>query len=110
MLVDSLPGADVILSASVLHDWPSATCGMLVQRFAAALRPGGELWVHDAFLNDRLDGPLEVVDYSAQLFWFTKGRIYSRQEHRVWFERAGLHSTSVEVPTQMDYGLISARK
>lgn len=110
MLTDELPQTDMLLAASLFHDWPTPTCQMLTLRFAATLRPGGELWVHDAFLNDTLDGPLAVTDYSAQLFWNTKGRCYSRAEYRSWFGQAGLTPTSENIPTQLDYGLIWARK
>ncbi|MFC5412766.1 methyltransferase [Larkinella bovis] len=110
MLTDELPNTDILLAASLFHDWPTETCQMLATRFATAIRPGGELWVHDAFLNDALDGPLAVTDYSAQLFWNTKGRCYSRQEYRQWFIKAGLQPTNENIPTQMDYGLIRARK
>ena len=110
MLTDVLPQTDLLLAASLFHDWPTSTCQMLAHRFAAALRPGGELWAHDAFLNDTLDGPLAVTDYSAQLFWGTKGRCYSRAEYRSWFIEAGLEPTPDAIPTQMDYGLIWARK
>jgi len=110
MLTDELPQTDILLAASLFHDWPVPTCQSLAHRFAAVLRPGGELWVHDAFLNDALDGPLAVTDYSAQLFWLTKGRCYSRAEYRNWFTEAGLKPTPENIPTQMDYGLIWAQK
>ncbi|MBC7923043.1 MAG: methyltransferase, partial [Ferruginibacter sp.] len=110
MLADELPRADVVLAASLFHDWPTETCDRLAHRFAEALRPGGELWVHDAFLNDDLDGPLAVTDYSAQLFWVTKGRAYSRREYRRWLSGAGLVTTEDYFSTGMDYGLIWARK
>lgn len=110
MLTDALPKTDILLAASLFHDWPTPTCQWLAHRFAEALRPGGELWVHDAFLNDTLDGPLAVTDYSAQLFWNTKGRCYSRAEYRSWLMEAGLQPTPDNLPTQMDYGLIWAKK
>jgi hypothetical protein len=110
MLSDALPKTDILLAASLFHDWPTQTCQLLAHRFAAALNPDGELWVHDAFLADTLDGPLAVTDYSAQLFWGTKGRCYSRAEYRNWFTEAGLENTADNLPTQLDYGLIWARK
>lgn len=110
MLTDELPRADLLLAASLCHDWPEDVCTHLIGRFVGALSPGGELWVHDAFLNDTLDGPLPVTDYSAILFLSTKGRAYSRKEYRRWFEEAGLVSSSQEIPTLLDYGLISAKK
>ena len=110
MLTDTLPETDIILAASLFHDWPTPTCIELASRFADALRPGGELWVHDSFLNDTLDGPLAVTDYSAQLFCVTKGRAYSRAEYRNWFAQMGLINTPDTIATQMDYGLIWAEK
>jgi hypothetical protein len=110
MLKDDLPQADIIFAFSLFHDWPEATCATLARKFAGALKPGGELWVHDAFLNDALDGPLAVTDYSALLFLGTRGRAYSRKEYRQWFLEAGLAPHPDEIPTLMDYGLISASK
>jgi hypothetical protein len=109
MLEDELPQADVVLAASLFHDWPGETCQVLAGRFAGALKPGGELWIHDAFLDDTMDGPAAVTDYSAQLFWVTKGRAYSRREYREWLSRAGLTPAGEGVATLMDYGLISAK-
>ncbi|GEO07737.1 methyltransferase [Segetibacter aerophilus] len=110
MLQDELPAADILLAASLFHDWPTETCEKLAIKFAKALNPGGELWVHDAFLNDEMNGPLAVTDYSAMLFLGTKGRAYSRKEYRSWFSMAGLTPHSGNIPTLMDYGLISASK
>jgi len=110
MLTDELPEADVLLAASLFHDWPVDICEKLAVKFANALKPGGELWVHDAFLDDTLDGPLAVTDYSAMLFTGTKGRCYSRKEYRSWFTKAGLKPIAEETATLMDYGLISAIK
>ncbi|MBO0949010.1 methyltransferase [Fibrella forsythiae] len=109
MLTDDLPQTDLLLAASLFHDWPTSTCRQLAHRFAATLRPGGEIWVHDTFLNDTLDGPLAATDYSAQLFWVTKGRCYSRAEYQSWFAEAGLTPLPDAIPTKLDYGLIGAR-
>lgn len=110
MLTDSLPKADLLLAASVFHDWPTQTCEVLAKKFAAALKTGGELWIHDAFLTDALDGPIAVTDYSAMLFLGTKGRAYSRKEYRNWLSQAGLVPSTENIPTLMEYGLISATK
>ncbi len=110
MLEDDMPRADIVLAASLFHDWPEPTCEKLARRFAAAVNPGGELWVHDMFLDDTLDGPPAATDYSAQLFWVTKGRAYSRKEYHRWLTDAGLTPTEHNIPTRVDYGLIAARK
>jgi hypothetical protein len=110
MLQDELPPADLLLAASVFHDWPVEVCDKLADKFSAALKPGGELWIHDSFLDDTHDGPLEVTHYSAVLFLGTKGRAYSRKEMRGWLSRAGLNPTPHNISTGLDYGLIYAIK
>jgi hypothetical protein len=110
MLEDELPKGDIVLAASLFHDWPTETCIRLMEKFEALINPGGEIWVHDAFLNDELDGPLEVTDYSAMLFLGTRGRAYSRAEYRSWFVRVKLVPRAENIATLLDYGLISAFK
>jgi hypothetical protein len=110
MLTDDLPNADVVLAASLFHDWPTETCEFLARKFAKAVKAGGSLWIHDAFLNDDFDGPIAVTDYSAMLFLGTKGRCYSRSEYKKWLADAGLIPSDENIPTLLDYGLISARK
>lgn len=110
MLSDALPDCDILLAASLFHDWPTETCKSLAKKFAAAIKPGGRIWIHDAFLDDTLDGPIAVTDYSAMLFLGTKGRAYSRKEYRQWLSEAGLLPTAENIPTLLDYGLISAQK
>ncbi|HUP13986.1 MAG TPA: methyltransferase [Niastella sp.] len=110
MLRDELPQADVLFAFSLFHDWAEETCVLLAHRFAGALNRGGELWIHDAFLNDTLDGPLAITDYSAQLFLGTRGRAYSPKEYCSWLSESGLVPAVEPVPTLLDYGLLCARK
>lgn len=110
MLTDPLPETDLLLAASLFHDWPAQTCEMLAKKFAQALKPGGDLWIHDSFLNDTMDGPIAVTDYSAMLFLGTKGRAYSRKEFRNWLSSSGLIPSPESEHTLMDYGLLSAKK
>lgn len=110
MLTYAFPQTDLLLAASVFHDWPEDVCASLMKKCAASLRSGGQLWIHGAFLYDSLDGPLAVTDYSATLFLRTRGRAYSRQEYRQWFVEAGLTPTDESIDTLMDYSLISARR
>jgi SAM-dependent methyltransferase len=109
MFADALPAADAILLSNVLHDWDVPECEQLVNRCAAALRPGGRLMIHDVFLNDELDGPLPVALYSAALFSITEGRAYSGCEYSGWLSNAGL-SPSPIVPTLVHCGVLTATK
>lgn len=96
MFADPVPPADVVLLSNVLHDWDVPECAALVGRCAAMLPAGGRLLIHDAFLNDELDGPLPVALYSAALFSLTEGRAYSAAEMRAWLTAAGLAVRGVE--------------
>lgn len=91
MFADALPtGCDAILLSNILHDWDVPKCQSLVQKCAAALPTSGQLFIHDAFLNDALDGPLPIALYSAALFTLTEGRAYSAAEYASWLMAAGL--------------------
>jgi hypothetical protein len=91
MFRDSPPGGvDVVLLSNILHDWDVPECRALVARCAGALSPGGQLLIHDVFLNDAHDGPLPIALYSAALFRLTEGRAYSAAEYRAWLTEAGL--------------------
>lgn len=110
MFVDPVPaGADVLLLSNVLHDWDVPDCRRLVSRCAAALPRGGQLWIHDVFLHDSLDGPLPIAPYSAALFSFTEGRAYSGAEYREWLVEAGLQPRPI-LPTLIHCGLMPAVK
>jgi len=91
MFRDPMPeGVDVILFSNVLHDWDVPECQDLVNRAAQALPQGGQVLIHDVFLNDELDGPLPTALYSAALFVMSEGRAYSAREYRGWLSEAGL--------------------
>lgn len=108
MFTDPVPrGADVLLASNILHDWDVPANREIVGRLAAALPTGGRLLVHDAFLNDALDGPLPIANYSAALFSLTEGRAYSAAEYRCWLEAAGLRPQPV-LPTLVHCGLLPA--
>jgi hypothetical protein len=109
MFADPVPPADVILLSNILHDWDVPQCRALIGRCAAALPSGGRLLVHDAFLNDALDGPLPVALYSAALFCLTEGRAYSAAEYRAWLVEAGLAPGAI-VPTLIHCGVLPATR
>ena len=109
MFTDTLPTCDVALLSNVLHDWDVPECEALVKRCADAVKPGGQVVIHDVFLNDDLDGPLPIALYSASLFSLTEGRAYSTAEFRSMLEKAGLQSGEV-TPTLVHCGVLVGRK
>ena len=103
--------ADAVLLSNVLHDWDIPECQHLLDRCYGALRPGGQLLIHDVFLNDELDGPLPLALYSAALFTLTEGRAYSAAEYRNWLTNAGFEVTELEPRrTLIHCGVLSATK
>jgi len=107
MFHDPFPaGADAILLSNILHDWDVPECRALVARCATSFNKGGQVLIHDVFLNDALDGPLPIALYSAALFTLTEGRAYSAAEYREWLIAAGLHPQPV-IPTGVHCGLLA---
>jgi ubiquinone/menaquinone biosynthesis C-methylase UbiE len=109
MFADEWPACDVVLLSNVLHDWDVPTCRELVSKAAALLPPGGQIIIHDVFLNDALDGPLPIALYSAALFTLTEGRAYSAAEYREWLAEAGFE-VSLMRPTLVHCGALVGTK
>lgn len=110
MFTDPLPtGGDVLLLSNILHDWDLPECNTLVARCAESLAPGGQLLIHDVFLNDEFDGPLPIALYSAALFTLTEGRAYSAAEFREMLTTAGLEAGEI-VPTLVHCGVLPGVK
>ncbi len=109
MFESELPSADAILLSNVLHDWDVPQCQTLISRCASNLPSGGRLLIHDVFLHDALDGPLQIALYSANLFCLTEGRAYSAAEYRNWLTQAGLTPQPI-VPTLIHCGVLEGRR
>ncbi len=110
MFADPLPtNCDAILLSNVLHDWDVPQNKQLVARCADALPSGGQLLIHDVFMNDDHDGPLPIALYSAALFTLTEGRAYSAAEYKAWLIEAGLSPGDV-IPTLIHCGVLGATK
>jgi len=90
MLAEPLPeGYDVHLWSNVLHDWDVPIVRQLLQASAAALKTGGGIVIHDAFLNSDKSGPLPIAGYSVLLMHVTQGRCFSVREMAMWLHEAG---------------------
>ncbi len=110
MFRDPVPDeADLMLLSNILHDWDVPECRQLLQRCAAALPRGGQLLIHDVFLNDALDGPLPIALYSCALFSLTEGRAYSAAEYRSWLGDSGLTPGEMAL-TGIHCGVLPATK
>lgn len=109
MFRDPWPAADAVLLSNVLHDWDLPEVRRLLVRAAESLSPGGLVILHDAFLNDGKDGPIEVAEYSALLANITQGRCYSAAEYGAVLGEVGLEPGPF-CSTVGDRGFMTARK
>ena len=110
MLADPLPeGYDVHLFSNVLHDWDVGVVRRLLAASAAALPRGGEIVVHDAFLDAGKSGPPGIAAYSVLLMHVTQGRCYSVAEMDAWMQDAGF-SPSTVVPSAVGRSALVATK
>ena len=110
MLHDALPaGYDAHLFSNVLHDWDEDVVQQLLHASAKALPSGGEVIVHDAFLNADKTGPLAIAAYSVLLMHVTQGRCYSIAEMEGWLRDAGFSKPTL-VPTAVERSALVAVK
>jgi SAM-dependent methyltransferase len=110
MFNDPLPrDSDVHLYSNVLHDWGVPEAQRLVSASFNALKPGGVLVIHDAFINADKTGPLPVAAYSALLMHSTQGKCYSTAEYEALLGEAGFHEFQF-CTTAADRGALTAKK
>lgn len=109
MLSGPLPAAhDVHLYSNVLHDWDVPVVRQLIAASAQALPRGGDIIVHDAFLDADKSGPPAIAAYSVLLMHVTQGRCYSTAEMAAWLQAAGF-SAPRQVPTAIGRSALVAR-
>lgn len=105
---DPLPaGHDLVTLKSVLHDWPDAEAGEILERAAAALAPGGTLAVFErAPLS--LDGPptYAMVPNLVFLHFLREPDLYERNLARLGFRDIARRVIQLETA----FFLVTARK
>ena len=101
-------GHDVHMFSNVLHDWDVPAIRQLLALSAAHLPPGGQILIHEAFINAEKTGPLPVAEYSALLMHSTRGKCYATSEFAALLQEAGFAGISC-ADTVADRGVISAR-
>jgi 8-O-methyltransferase len=98
---DDLPPADRYVLGNLLSDWDDDRCAHLVERAAAALRPGGTLLLHDLLLDPDQPHTNEnwLHSLNSQLLG-PGGTPNTAADCREWFAAAGL--TDVRVRPLVD--------
>ncbi len=103
---------DLVIAANVCHLFDEGRNRLLLDRLSWALRPGGRLAVVDAVLNERMDGPRDLVLYSLGLILRTRcGQVYPYSTYISWLREAGLRDIArSEVSSALPLTLITATK
>jgi acetylserotonin N-methyltransferase len=110
MLAAPLPSDyDTHLFSNVLHDWDVDIVRNLLAASARALTAGGQIIVHDAYLDADKSGPLSIASYSVLLMHVTQGRCYSVAEMSEWLAEAGFGVPTL-VPSAIGRSALVARK
>lgn len=110
LFTDELPaGCDLHLISNVLHDWDEPAVKAILTKSFRALKPGGTLVIHDAYINETKTGPLPVAKYSALLMHSTEGKCYSLGEMRAYLAETGFSGLAF-TETAADRGIVITRK
>ncbi len=89
-------GACAIWLSQVLHSQDEAGCRMLIDKSWHALRPGGQLLIHEFLLDDSRTAPLRAAVFAVHMLAMTQGgRSYSGGELAAWMAERGFHGLEV---------------
>lgn len=102
-------GQDRVLFADVLSDWGDDDCRSLLEYAHAALRPGGQVLIHQVLTDDSRHLSAAVAGYSLSLAVTTGGRLRTLPELGALLEAGGFTGYRAE-PVYGHYALITAQR
>ena len=111
--IDEIPGSyDVIFLSNIIHGEGVEENQRLMNKAAAALKPGGSVIVKDHILDDTRTNPPTGAIFSLLMLLTTRsGRCYTFNEVKSWLEAAGLNKISqVDLPAPLNSSLIIGKK
>jgi hypothetical protein len=102
-------GYDAVFFSDIFHDWSDETCTALARKAYDVLPSGGRIFLHEALMNDNLDGPVATASFSILMLTDTQGRQFSLPEFDRMLGQAGFVDCQASA-TCGYYSLVSARK
>jgi len=102
-------GHDVLFFSNIFHDWADDTCLDLARKAYEVLPSGGRIMLHEALINDNLDGPATPTSFSILMLYGTQGRQFTLPELTGLLGAAGFVDCEASA-TCGYYSLITARK
>mgnify|MGYP001546665936 FL=1 len=110
---DALPGRyDAALISGVLHREQPPQVQAIFEKVAAAVEPGGVLYLSDVMLDDDRTGPLFGTMFALNMRVLAHdGRCHSVAEQSAWLAEAGFEVTGVtRLPAPIHYTVIRAER
>ena len=113
VLSKPLPGSyDIVILRALLQVLSSEDARLAVKNVAAAINPGGRIYIIGQILDDSRISPPEAVGFNLSLIsQFDSGESYTEQEHRAWLSDAGfaeIERANFLLPDE--HGVMTARK
>ena len=103
---------DVVILRALLQVLSSEDARLAVKNVAAAINPGGRIYIIGQILDDSRISPPEAVGFNLSLIsQFDSGESYTEREHRSWLSEAGfvgIERADFLLPDE--HGLMMARK
>jgi len=109
---EDIPGAyDVVWLSQILHSEGPDACQKLISKAAAALNPGGAMYIHDFILNTDMAGPAFPAVFSLNMLVATQaGQSYSEEQLRNMLAQAGIkHIHRLDFTGPNDSAIICGR-
>jgi hypothetical protein len=113
VLSGPLPGSyDAAILRALLQVLSPQDARVAVKNIAAAINPGGTIYIVGQILDDSRTSPPEAVWFNLNFInTFDAGESYTEREHRAWLGEAGFVDIErAKVPLAQGLGLMTARK
>ncbi|HZF25087.1 MAG TPA: methyltransferase, partial [Steroidobacteraceae bacterium] len=102
-------GYDAVFFSNILHDWSFKTCAQLLAKTHAVLPVGGQIFIHEALLDESGSGPLAATTFSLVMLLGTEGRQFTYAELAKLIQDAGFVDLDV-TPSYGYYSVVRARR
>ncbi len=113
VLSGPLPGSyDTAILRALLQVLSPQGARLAVKNIAAAIHPGGTIYVVGQILDDSRTSPPEAVWFNLNFVnLYDTGESYTEQEHREWLSEAGfVEIERAKTPLAQGLGLMTAQK
>ncbi|XP_006820264.1 putative bifunctional dTTP/UTP pyrophosphatase/methyltransferase protein [Saccoglossus kowalevskii] len=110
MLTDELPKVDMILLASIIHDWSLDKVNLILSRTYAALNPGGAVVIVETLYEDQKErSSITAHLFSLHMSMLGGGKQWSAFELRSLLQEHGFTDVKVK-KSDFVYGVVIATK